>query len=706
MREESQRSVNVSASQREDTMGKRWYRDAYRRSVVDMHITDWDERFMSEFDARDYVDMLVLARVRSAVVYAHSHVGLCYFPSKVGPMHKGLKGRNILGEVIDLCHHNGISVVAYCSGIFDTWAYRNNPDWRIIRANGEEAAKESRYGICCPNSPYRNYAAGIAEEICERFDLEGIRFDMTFWPCVCYCPHCRSRFAEEVGVELPTVINWEDPCWVSFQRKREEWLAEFGALLTATAKRASPDVSVEHQASTYLAGWQLGVTEKLARHNDFLQGDFYGGPLQGSVARKLFHNLSQNLPGAFETSIGVDLRNYTALKSNELIKAKVSASLADACAFVFIDSIDPLGTLNRAVYERMGDIFKETGEYERYVGGTPCQDVAVYLSTESKCDFADNGKTVDDPHLSSKIPHVEAAVSACKSLIDNHIPFGVITRRNLDSLSRHQIVVLPNMLMMDHDEARAFREYVRNGGNLYASKLTSLMTVDGEKQADFMLADVFGASYRAETRESFTYVAPAECAEHLFAGYTARRPLGLSASQIVVEARPGAKILAKVTLPYTDPADPIHFASIHNDPPGVSTEHPAVILNRFGKGKAIYAAADIESLDPHRDVFVNLIRFLEKSFAFEACAPKSVEITVFHQEDQQRFIVSVVNFQRELPNIPVDDIKMRVRTNEKSPRCLLLLPEERRLSYEMGKGYVEFVVPRLETFQMLALDYD
>ena len=137
-------------------MEEKWYKTAYRRNVIDMHITDWDDRFLSEFDPKTYVDMLVLSKVKSAVVYAHSHVGLCHFPTEVGYTHKGLKGRNILGEVIDLCHQNGIGVVLYYSAIFDTWAYRNHPDWRIIDLNGKETARQSRTGVCCPNSPYRD----------------------------------------------------------------------------------------------------------------------------------------------------------------------------------------------------------------------------------------------------------------------------------------------------------------------------------------------------------------------------------------------------------------------------------------------------------------------------------------------------------------------------------------------------------------------
>src|SRR5947209_6674660 len=71
-----------------------WYAQAYRRNVIDMHITDWNPAFLAEFNPQNYVEMLKKADVQSAVVYAHSHVGLCYFPTKVGKTHRAYGGQD------------------------------------------------------------------------------------------------------------------------------------------------------------------------------------------------------------------------------------------------------------------------------------------------------------------------------------------------------------------------------------------------------------------------------------------------------------------------------------------------------------------------------------------------------------------------------------------------------------------------------------
>jgi hypothetical protein len=685
-----------------------WYRTAFRRNVIDMHITADDDRFMTGFDPQAYVDNLVKARVQSTVLYAISHIGLCYFPTQIGEMHPALQGRDVLGETLALCHQAGIKVVVYASLIFDLWAYRHHEDWKIHNVNGKPAAEESRYGVCCPNSPYREYVQAIAQELSTYYDFDGIRFDMTYWPQVCYCHHCQERFAREVGGELPTMIDWNDPHWVAFQRARERWLVEFAGLVTQTVRKFKPGASVEHQASTYPLTWRMGVSVDLAQHNDFLQGDFYGDALQGSFVRKLLSSISPNRPIGFETSITTELSNVTALKSEDLLNCKAAAAMADGTAFIMIDSIDPVGTLNPAVYDRMGRIFAGMQLYQPFLegpSGRPLRDAAVYFSTESKFDPADNGKGVEDPTGSGCMPHMEAALGACKTLLDHHIPFGVITRRNLADLAGYKVILLPKVLMMDKVEADAMRRYVRGGGRLYASGSTSLQTPDGKRPGDFLLADVFGASYLGVTKEKFTYIAPAPGSEGLFTGYSYQYPVGFYTSQILIKAAPMAEPVGELVLPYTDPADPRTFASTHNNPPGRWTESPAVVLNHCGQGRCLYAAVDLESASHASDVFASLIDLLAGPFSLESNAPKAVEITAFDQPENRRTIIHLVNFQKELPNIPVDGIEVRLRIKGPGPQQVRLLPGGEPLAFEFREGLVAFSLPRLDTYLMVEIGY-
>ncbi|MBQ1985275.1 MAG: hypothetical protein II230_03080, partial [Clostridia bacterium] len=68
-----------------------FYSNLYRRHLLDMHIEDWDNRFLSKFSPEVYVENLKIAEVNYAMVYLQSHVGLCYFPTKTGETHAAVK---------------------------------------------------------------------------------------------------------------------------------------------------------------------------------------------------------------------------------------------------------------------------------------------------------------------------------------------------------------------------------------------------------------------------------------------------------------------------------------------------------------------------------------------------------------------------------------------------------------------------------------
>ena len=685
-------------------MDSTWYKNAYRRNVVDMHISDFKEEFLASFDSDEYVSMLRRTHAKSAVAYAHSHVGYCLYPTKAGKMHPNLKGRDIFGELCKKCAENGIAAVGYMSLIFDTYAYDAHKDWAIVNADGNTQTGNGRYGVCCPNNrEYRNYTAAIAKEIVSGYGVDGIRFDMTFWPGVCYCESCKKRHAEESGGEIPKIVDWHDAKWAAFQRSRERWLAEYAAFMTEAVRETNPGVTVEHQSSTFASSWTFGVTAELAQNSDFLQGDFYGGYVQGSTACKLFYNLTPNLPFGFETSSNESLGDHTTMKSADLLTAKSYMAIANGGAFIFIDAIDPRGTLNPHVYDTMAKVFEQTSRYEGYIGGSLVQDAALYLSCESKCSFEENGMDVRSGSKDS--PHIDGLFKSSRALIKNHIPYGVVTKRNLGELKKYKAVILSNVLMMSEEEAGAIREYVFGGGRIYASGHTSLTDIRGDKKSDFMLADVFGASYGGETEENVTYFAPAGEGKKIFPGhYGDLWPIYHGNRQILLQMRGGASPLADMVLPYTAPQRPRPFASIHSNPPGDKNGRVSIVENTFGKGKSIYSAAQFEANEYHDKMFASLVRHLmDGDPSLETDAPRQVEILMY--ENDAGYSISMLSFQMEMPNLPVPSFKVKIKVKGRKVKEAILNPEGERLAFDMTGcgGYAIFEVPGFEMFSNVQL---
>jgi hypothetical protein len=682
---------------------KKWYEKSYRRGLIDMHIEDWDEIFLSKYDPKVCVENLKKANIQSAMVYSNSHVGYCYWPTKSGYMHKGIKGRDVLGEFIDLAHKGKMDIIVYYSLIFNNWAYDKNPSWRMLDENGRgsrERAFGDRYGLCCPNSEeYRSFIDAQVKEICTNYDFEGIFFDMTYWPMVCYCPSCVKRFEDEAGCKMPRVIDWSDQSWLKFQNKREEWLVEFAEFATGLVRKYRPGVTVEHTAAVYGWNWRFGTTTNLVKHSDYVGGDLHGGFAEQMFIDKFYYSITPHKP--FESMTArcyPRLSDHTTMKPVEMLKLHNYIALAHNGAFLFIDAIDPVGTINPKVYEVMGKIFGESSKYEAYLGGDFCQDVAIYYSMHSKMDFKDNGKAPS--FYTVNIPHLNAAMGAAKALKGEHIPFGVIGECNFRDLSDYQILILPDVLILKAQEAEAVREFVSNGGSLYASGHTSLE----------LLSDVFGVKDTKDYFDFGIYISPNNNGEFLMPGIEKDYPLIVSDGVAKVQAFSREEVMATVTLPFTNPKDKSKFASIHSNPPGIATEYPAIIYRNYGKGKVLWTASPIEAedKDPHRRIFAHMIRELSyRPFMFKALnAPYAVEITLFHQKDKKRFIISLVNEQEQLPPIKVSGIKVQIALNGKKPKSALLLPECKDLPYEVVGGYAEITVPELDIFHMLALSYE
>jgi hypothetical protein len=630
-------------------------------------------------------------------------VGLFNYPTKVGRQHAGLNGRDIVAEMIERCHQRGIAVVLYVSVIHDRWASDQHPDWRIVHPNGGQFGRGSRHGFVCPNSPYREYARAWTREIAERFDPDGMRFDMTFWTCVCYCTHCQDRWRREVGGEIPRTVDWTDERWVLFQRKREQWLGEFAEICTSTVKAARPQATVEHQASTYPGSWNNGASWPLVAQNDFLQGDFYGDALQGSVVRKLLEDLTPDRPFGYETSFSVSLQDHTARKSEALLEAKASAAIADAAAFIFIDAIDPTGTVNPHTHERMGRVFDRLMPHYRELGGERIADIGLFYSLDSRFDMRSNGRSVVEVDNGADT-HTRSTMQAARTLIANHLPWRMVTRKSIGELPRLKTLVLSNVHHLSEAEAAAIRAWVQSGGTLYASGATSLVRNTGQRQPDLMLGDVLGVSLeKADWSDREHYVSPTGAGRPDFPGWDAKYPAFVRGPMMDVRALPGATVLATRTLPWAAP-DARSFSSIHSNPPWQATEQPEVVYHRFGQGAAIYCASLVEEVETLQESFVCLLRRLCARPAFAVTAHPAVEATLFYQPERSRYVLSLVSFQHDLPNIPVDGVEVRLSLPRRV-RSVHALPSGRTLRLRHEGEAVTFTAPRLDTLLMLAVNH-
>jgi hypothetical protein len=694
-------------------MTANWYKKSFRRLLVDMHIPDWNPEFFSCFSAERYAEMMKEANIDTAIIYAGSCLGLCNWPTKVGWQHRQQNGRDFLGEIVRACREKGLNIVIYLN-VWSRKAYEEHPEWRIILPDGKGTLEQenSRYGLCCPNTAFKEYFLDLVDELNNNYECQGLWIDMIgwFWK-ICYCPACLARFQAETGYsELPRKIDWNDPEWLAFQDCREKWLTEFAAAIRQKVKSRKPERSLALQTSSLVGGWGGATSSEFVLQSDYLCGDFVGDSLEQSMVCKLLNALSENHPIEFMTPRCENLGHHTTERSFVNLQMRAYAALSNNACFTFIDAIDPRGTLNAGFYKRAGQINEEFSRYEKYLSAdaAPMADVAIYYSFDSS--FSKDSKIVDTKDFKFELSDYYRNQNIIKALNAAHLNFTFVSRRDLAGLQQYPLLILPDESILDPAEISAVKDYVRNGGKLYASFHTSLYDKTQGCLKDFLLAELFGAHFTGKETPAINYLAPAPgspLSEFCSADY----PLMLESKQLILEADGDAEVLATLTLPYADPADCVFFGSAISNPPGISTTHPAMLRKRYGRGESIYVAGDLEGLpyDQHRRIFTALLlELLGGKSMIKTNAPATTEITVFKHPVSKQLVISLLNLPAELPPIPLFELKFELDIPEIVPIALFSAPDETPLKFSRNasNGKIEFVLDKLEKFRMLILKYE
>ena len=689
-----------------------WPSRTYRRLLVDTHVPDGDDSLLASFDAADYVSTIASAGFQSLMQYANSHVGLSLWRTRLGQMHRNMKSRDYFGEVMEQSKQHGLHRVAYYSLVFDDWAYRTHPDWQVLSPDYSPPEHRERTGAVCVNSPYTEHALACIRELVGQYDFESIFFDMTFWPTICYCTHCVARYWKEQDAEPPRIVDWKDPSWRTFQRSRERWMREFTLSVTQAVKQTRP-IQVYHQFGTFFAPWQVAVSLEQNDASDFAAGDFYGGAAQFSIVCKAYQSLTRERPFEFMTSRTLNLNDFETTKPFEQLALESMIPMIHSSACLLIDAIKPAGTLNHRAYQYLSQINALHDPFEPFLGGEMLADVAIYFDKHSVYDPDANGMTAAEATRNmwgGKLPHREAAVGAARCLRESHIPFGVVTNVSLNQLSAYRAVILPSVLEMTREQADIFRQFVRNGGILYASGVSS-MGVPENGDEGFLLSDVLGVKYLGRTGKGMTYLSPTDSG--IFDTIWPQENLGFDGPMIKAKAQSGTEVLATVTLPFVDPdaGTPLNtrFAQIWSDPPASHPgTDPGIVINTFGKGKTVWIAAPLESRTDavNARLFELLLkRVLLPPYKFEADTDPAVEVTLFHQKDQQRLLVGILNLQTQVPTIPVAaTIRVQVPSRHRA-RKVSLLPERQQIAFSPAGPYVSFQIPEFKLVRMALVEY-
>lgn len=668
-----------------------WYNKSYRRHLCDMHLEDWDEMLLSKFSPEKYVDNLKKAKIQSAMIYFQSHAGICYYPTKTGDMHKVLAGNDkLVKRTVDLCHENGIDVVGYYSLIYNTREHDKHPNWRMVERTGKSWRDSfydnpnpsqnnflsARYGHLCPNNPeYRQFVVEQIKEMSEFFKVEGMFYDMPFWPYECHCEHCKKRFLQEVGAPIPSP-NFADETYLEFLEKRREWMGEFTHLVYAATKKYFGDnVSVEQNFAQGAIDVNCGCAEQVNSNCDYAGGDLYGSEYNHSFTCKFYKNITRNQPFEYMFSRCVNLRKHTLTKPKDVMLSSAFNTLAHHGATLVIDAIDLVGTLDERVYTQIGEVFEQTVKYEDKMHGEMLEEIGLYFSQVGKYNAPDMPYT---NHMGT--------VNGAAAFVKAHIPHGITG--HFYSLDGYKIISASCLTSDDKIDNDRLEAYVKGGGKLYFSGFDN-------KQ---LIKKLMGVTVKGCMKPTANYISPTEKMP-FFGIFTKEYPLAYDGKCPVLEDYDGCDVLATLTAPLTS-QDEIKYASIHSNPPGVYTDMPVILRRRLGKGEVVWSALPFEAQQGYHyeELFA---QFICSVFDYEPSvktdAPIDLEVITFKTENGYQ--LNTVQLFDEGKARKLYDFDIALKTQEK-PKKIVRVGDGREMEAEFSDGFVKIHVDKMGIFEM------
>jgi hypothetical protein len=651
----------------------------FRQVHLDFHTSPLITDVGADFDASTFVQTLKDAHVNSINIFAKGHHGMAYYPSKVGPVHPGLKF-DLLGEMITACHQADILTPAYITVMWDQYAAEQHADWRVLDEHGAvdgATPLEAGWIRLCPNTPYLDYVNAQAEEVARNYEVDGFWFDIVHYSSFgCFCHYCMQE-REKLGLDSSQQADRAKHAEMVILRTMDR--------LDSTVRRYRP-----HVATFFNGQVRVGMRAYL-KHYTQIEIESLPGGGWGYTHFAVMSRYVRNLGLEY---LGMDARfhrtwgDFGTLRNQAALDYECFRMLAQAGKCSIGDQMHPRGRLLKPVYSRIGHTYKSVAEKEPWCVGAHAVTEIGFLSTST-----------------TLLPGVLATsdVGVTNILAELHHQFDVLDRTS--DFSRYKVLILPDTHRFDQQLLKRVRSYVAGGGKLILSHESGL-DVDGKQ---FAMEEI-GLEYLGPSPnqgDSGDYFEVLESANEDIDPVVQFTYVPGS----VVKPHSGTTVLARIWKPYFDRTYK-HFSSHHQTPFDRPTDQAAVAQH----GSIIYISFPIfesyanNAYRVHKLLVRNCLRRLLPRPLLKAELPSTAEATVTQQNAKR--IVHLLHYpaSHRAPDldiveeaIPLANVKLALCTENK-PFRVYLAPQRRSLKFDFDDGYAQTVVPSVQGHQMVVFE--
>lgn len=658
-----------------------------RQVHLDFHTSEHIPGVGSRFNKRQFQEALKTGRVNSINIFAKCHHGWSYYPTKVGAKHPTLT-IDLLGQQIDACHEIGVRCPIYLTVGWSARDAEQHPEWCVHSPAGEPVALNVRgdakpgdtrpptsWVFLCPSGEYRASMLAQTRELCSRYDVDGLWYDITCGP-VCHCVQCRAGMKKE-GVDPSdesAAAAYNTRKWMSFMEAAKQTVAS-----------KHPRATVFFNGTTAIYGNRLFASVEKKPYAWNTQQELedlpttWGGYDKFPMRAKFFHNTGLPIvamSGKFHTSWG----EFGGFKHPDALRYEAASMVAFGSACNFGDQMHPSGEMDPETYRGLGAAFAYVQRIEMYgVGGVPSATLGLWMP----------GDPADD----------EGVV---RMLLEQQIDFAVVTSES--DLSGFETIVLTGAACLTEADAARLTAFVAAGGALL---------VLGEGAMDMertkFLLDV-GASYVGK---------PSFVDDYMVAGSAVgdgvvTSPFYNYEAALRVKPAAGAVVLARIREPYFDRTYATYCSHLNTPYRLEDAQHPGVIR----KGNVVFMAHRLGRIylkngaRVHRTIFINALRLIHRKPMVETVLPSAGRVSLLHQSLRKRYVAHLLYgppLQRgrclvieDLPALYQVPVVVRLPVQVKRAR---LIPDGVELPMKRSNGTVRVTVPEFSCHAAVVFEY-
>lgn len=571
-------------------------------------------------------------------------------------------GRDLFGEVLREAHARRIRVV----GRFDLSktqkpVFDAHPEWFFKRASGEPAIYNGLYSTCINADYYRRHALEILSEALDRYEVDGLFFNMFGNPASdysgvamgpCQCDACQTRYRARYGRAVPAAADNDYRAFMADSAR------EVAGVIADLIHRRRPNAAF----ITYIDDYTDGI---MSESNTAVGRAL---PLWPYSASDNVNRARNSEPGKMAFNLAMSFVDfpwrYAHVPPAE-IQLRLYQNLAHGGPPAFA-IVGPMNQQDRTGLLAARPVFQWHARHE---------DLYVGQQSAARVLLLGGGDTASYRGF-------------FRLLSEQHIPFAVSTNlRWLDDASRpYDLVVAPSRVP---DGPGRLDRYVRDGGRLLLAGTTPPALPVGR---------VVGVRPRTQ-------------------GYwrVHDRALLPSLKDTDVLFLDGPFVeLAPVERPALTLIPPAMFGppeKVWSDK--VETTTPGLVLSTLDKGEVAYVPWDVGGLyyrhssQGHSALITDLIdRLLPEGRQLRTNAHPLVEITIMRQPSRQRTLVHLVNASGHSDTAYFPPVEMRNIRIElaQSIRHATVVSSGRVLPVAQSGRYSSFTVPTLRAYEVVVVE--